>query len=77
MTTQSNEVAPMITSTMVVKNMIELVKTYAEAGAFEDATRVERELWEGVLEAVAASNAQAGWLATAALETKKIEFPRA
>jgi hypothetical protein len=37
---------------------------------------MEQKLWEGSLEAVASGNAQAGYIAAEALDSKKIDFPR-
>lgn len=59
-----------------VRRAIENLKRLADAGEYAEATQLEREIWAGVLEAVATSNAQAGWLADAALTTRDISFPR-
>lgn len=45
-------------------------------GDFAAATVAEKDIWEGVLEAVATSNAQAGYLAAEALRTRDYDFPR-
>lgn len=59
-----------------VRREVGLVAKAAAAADYVSATILEHGLWEGVLEAIAGSNAQAGYLAAAALETKQLPFPR-
>lgn len=66
----------MITDVRTVERMVAEIAALAAGGEHCTATRVERALWEGVLEGVASGSAQAGWLAAAALVTKEIDFPR-
>lgn len=73
--TESNRIAP-ITSTTEVRREVSRVAELAERGEYTWAAVLERNLWEGVLEAIACCNAQAGWLATEALKSKDIDFPR-
>lgn len=65
-----------ITDTRTAKKMVEEIARLVSFGEDYAATRLERELWEGVLEAIAGANAQAGYIAAAALESKKIDFQR-
>jgi len=76
MTQTPSTEAPVITAVPAVQAKVREITTLAFHGEHYMATRVERDLWEGVLEAIAGCNAQAGYLAAAALETKKIDFPR-
>lgn len=66
----------MITDVRIAERMVAEIASLAGGGEDYTATRLERELWDGVLEAVASGNAQAGYIAAAALETKKIAFQR-
>jgi len=75
MTTQSSEVL-MITSVDEVRQRLNYLRSIAAQGAFEQARVLERTLWDGVLEAIASCNAQAGWIAAEALKSKEIDFPR-
>ena len=68
--------APAIYSEKQVQARVQEIGNLASFGEHYQATRLERQLWDDVLEAVASGNAQAGYLAAAALETKKIDFPR-
>lgn len=68
--------APAIYSDKQVERLVNEIGVLAQAGEHYTATSLERQLWDDVLEAVASGNAQAGYLAAAALETKKIDFPR-
>ena len=68
--------APAIYSDKQVDARVREIAAQAAGGEHYTATRLERQLWDDVLEAVASGNAQAGYLAAAALETKKIDFPR-
>lgn len=66
----------MITDVNTAKRLANAVGVQAQAGEHYTATRLERELWAGVLEAVATGNAQSGYLAAAAMTTAQIDFPR-
>lgn len=59
-----------------IRREVGLVAKAVAAGDLVSASLLERGIWDGVLEAIASSNAQAGYLATAALETKLINFQR-
>lgn len=59
-----------------VRSAIVDLNRMAQAGEYATATQIERDIWEGVLEAVATGNAQAGYLAAEALATKQMGFPR-
>jgi hypothetical protein len=75
MTQTSTAIEP-VTSVDAVRQRLAYIASLARQGDFEDATVVERALWEGVLEAVAGCNAQAGWIAAEALKSREIDFPR-
>lgn len=68
--------APFLPTEGQIKAQVALINSAVRNGDFRQATLLEQFIWEGVLEAVASGNAQAGYLAAAALDTKKIEFPR-
>lgn len=76
MTQTGTTTAPMLTSTTEVHREIALIAKAVRAGDFTSARILETRMTEGVLEAIASGNAQAGWLAAAALESRAIEFPR-
>jgi hypothetical protein len=67
---------PFFSTVPQVRAVLEIIRKAAGAGLFEQATRMEQKLWEGSLEAVASGNAQAGYIAAEALDSKKIDFPR-
>ena len=66
----------MITSVTEVQRALTTIESAALSGQYATARGLERELWEGVLEAIASCNAQAGWIAAEALKSKAIVFPR-
>lgn len=66
----------MITDERTVTAKVREIGTLASFGEHYQATRLERDLWEGVLEGIASGNAQSGYLAAAALESRAIPFPR-
>jgi hypothetical protein len=68
--------APIIYSDRQVDARVAAIAEAVRVGKPMAARNMERQLWEDVLEAVASGNAQAGYLAAAALESKKIDFPR-
>lgn len=74
-TSKPRTIAP-ITDVRTVERKVAEIAALAGGEEFFMATFAERDLWEGVLEAVAGCNAQAGYLAAAALQTKEIDFPR-
>lgn len=65
-----------VTDVRTVERAVAGIRALASGEEFFMATFAERALWDGVLEAVAGGNAQAAYLAGAALATKAIEFPR-
>jgi hypothetical protein len=68
--------APFLPTVPEVERVVAQIRSAVEHGKPMAAANMERAMWEGVLEAVASGNAQAGYLAAAALESKKIDFPR-
>jgi hypothetical protein len=68
--------APAIYSERQVEALVAQIAALAAGGEDYTAARLERDLWDKVLEAIASGHAQAGYLAAAALETKKIDFSR-
>lgn len=75
MQTSTNEVQ-MITDERTVTRMVREIGSLAAGGEHYQASTLERDLWVGVLEAIASGNAQAGYLAASALESRSIPFPR-
>jgi hypothetical protein len=68
---------PIICTERQVQDRVARIRRFAEVHKdFPYAAKLEKVLWEQVLETIAGGHAQAGYLAAAALETKKIEFPR-
>jgi hypothetical protein len=59
-----------------IRHTVSYVWSLVALGDYADAAEVERTLHTRVLEAIASGTAQAGYLAAAALETRKIAFPR-
>jgi hypothetical protein len=59
-----------------VERAVANLERLVEAGEYQAAEQAERDIWEGVLEAVASGNAQSGYLAAEALKTKDLDFPR-
>jgi molybdate-binding protein len=66
----------MLTSVTDVRRAVAQVQRAADELDYERAAGYERAMHEAVLEAVASGNAQAGYLAAAALESRDIDFPR-
>lgn len=73
---QQPQAAVPFSSVAEVRREVGLVAKAVAAGDLISATLLERGIWDGVLEAIAGSNAQAGYLAAAALETKQLDFQR-
>lgn len=65
-----------LTSVVAVRRALAEVREAVEQGDFEKAHSRERDLMVGALEAIAASNAQAGYIAAEALTVTEIDYPR-
>lgn len=65
-----------ITDVRIAERKVAEIAALAGGGEHFTATFAERDLWEGVLEAIAGCTAQAGYLAEAALKSTEIDFPR-
>lgn len=76
MTQTGSPTATPITDVRTVERKVAEIAGLAGGGEHYLATFAERALWEGVLEAIAGCNAQAGYLAAAALKSTEIDFPR-
>ncbi|HEX8321670.1 hypothetical protein [Longimicrobium sp.] len=76
MTQTSKPTAAPVTDVRTAERMVTEISALAGGGEHYQATFLEADLWEGVLEAVAGGHAQAAYLATAALKSKEIDFPR-
>lgn len=75
--TQTVQVQPVpLHSVDQVRDRVAQIADLAWHGEHYTAARLERALWDDVLEAIAGCNAQAGYLAAEALKTKAIDFPR-
>lgn len=75
MTTQSTATTP-IFDLAEVRAQVQQIEALVAQRDYEAAHGLERQLWDSVLEAIACGTAQAGYLASAALVTKEIDFPR-
>jgi hypothetical protein len=65
-----------LTSVTDVRRALAEVQAAVDEGDFEKAHSREREVLLGALEAIASSNAQAGYIAAEALTVTEIDYPR-
>lgn len=65
-----------LTSVVAVRTALDGVREAVAEGDFEKAHGRERDLLIGALEAIASSNAQAGYIAAEALTVTEIDYPR-
>jgi hypothetical protein len=65
-----------LTSVDAVRKSVAEVRRVVDTGDFEKAHGLERNVLLGALEAIASSNAQAGYIAAEALTVTEIDYPR-